>query len=162
MAKKEPKPEKQKQEKQKPAKEPKQKKDKKAAAKKGKGAPAAAATNVQLTPEQEVQMQLEQAIKESNDPASRLKKIKSPINVGGCLLSLLLLIVVTIGLVYLILYFQVDKFDFMTITKDMFDKLGITGFFQAIGNWFKNLFAGKGNSGGDAPAEIIKMLLMMR
>ena len=94
MAKKEPKkkPEK-------PAKQDSKKKDKKAPA----GAPAKGGVppvpNMQLTPEQEVQMQMEQAIKESNDPASRLKKLKSPLNVGGCLLNLLFLVVLTFALV---------------------------------------------------------------
>lgn len=102
-------------------------------------------------------MQMEQAIKESNDPASRLKKLKSPLNVGGCLLNLLFLVVLTFALVYLILYFQVDKFNFVTVTKDMMDKLGVTGFFQAIGNWFKKLFGGKG---GEEATELLRMILM--
>ena len=152
MAKKEPKkkPEK-------PAKQDSKKKDKKAPA----GAPAKGGVppvpNMQLTPEQEVQMQMEQDIKESNDPASRLKKLKSPLNVGGCLLNLLFLVVLTFALVYLILYFQVDKFNFVTVTKDMMEKLGVTGFFRAIGNWFKNLFAGKG---GEEATELLRMILM--
>lgn len=150
-------------------KEPKKKPEKpvkKDSKKKDKKAPAAATPpkgntppvpNMQLTPEQEVQMQMEQAIKESNDPASRLKKLKSPLNVGGCLLNLLFLVVLTFALVYLILYFQVDKFNFVTVTKDMMDKLGVTGFFQAIGNWFKKLFGGKG---GEEATELLRMILM--
>lgn len=132
------------------AKEPKKKKGKAAAANNAPAAPTGP-----LTPEQEVQVQLEQAIKESNDPSSRLKKLKSPLSVGGCLLNLLFLVVLTIGLVYLILYFQVDKFNFVTVTNDMFEKLGISGFFRAIGDWFKKVF------GGGQASEIVGMLFRL-
>lgn len=97
----------------------------------------------QLTPEQLTQIQLEEAIKESTDPSARLKKLKSPLSVGGCLLNIFFLILVTLVIVFIIVYFMVDKFNILEVAKDMLDKFGITDFFIAIGNWFKKLFGVK-------------------
>lgn len=111
---------------------------KKGKGKKGKGANVAADTVV--PPELNAQAQLEQAIRESSDPAARLKKLKSPLNLKSILLSLLILIVVTIGIFYLWAFIKVDKFDFVTVTVDMLDQLGITAGFQWLGaqitGWF--------------------------
>ena len=85
--------------------------------------------------------QLEQAIKESNDPNSRLKKLRSPLNVRSCLLNILILIVFTLAIVILWCYLAVDKFNFVTVMSDMFDKFGISDFFKNMGStisgWFK-------------------------
>ena len=85
-------------------KAPKGKKNKKGAADGANGVPAAGAASVplaNLSPEQMTAAQLEQAIKESNDPSTRLKKLRSPLNVRSCLLNVLLLIVFTLGIVIL-------------------------------------------------------------
>ncbi len=123
-------------------KAPKEKKGK-------KGAPAAAAANpagaqsvplANLSPEQMTAAQLEQAIKESNDPNTKLKKLRSPINVRSCLLNVLLLIVLTFAVVVLWCFLAVDKFSFTTVMADMFEKFHITQFFTNIGStiagWF--------------------------
>ncbi len=95
----------------------------------------------QMMPEQMTQAQLEQAIRESNDPQSRLKKLHSPISVKSCLLNLLILIVMTIVIVIIWCAIAVDKFNFVTVVKDMSSQFGITQGFQWLGaqisGWFK-------------------------
>lgn len=135
--------------KEKKGKQPKEKKQKKA---KGKGAEVAAAgaagaagaTSVPLSnmsPEQMTAAQIEQAIKESNDPNNRLKKLRSPLNVRSCLLNVLILIVATLAVVILWCFIVVDKFNFVTVMSDMMSKFGITQFFTNMGStisgWFK-------------------------
>ena len=108
------------------------------------GIPPAGTPSVPLanmSPEQMTAAQLEQAIKESNDPNSRLKKLRSPLNVRSCLLNILILIVFTLAIVILWCYLAVDKFNFVTVMSDMFDKFGISDFFKNMGStisgWFK-------------------------
>lgn len=107
----------------------------------------------QLTPEQMTQVQLEQAIKESQDPSSKLKKLRSPLSVRGCLLNLLFWAILSFGIIFLVCFFMVDIFNFGDIFKDMMNKFGITQFFANIGAWFKKIF-----SGGKAAIEIISMI----
>lgn len=140
----------------KPEKPVKEKKGKTKKDKKGKGAaaagtptagaagtPSAGSQSVplsSLSPDQMTAAQLEQAIKESNDPNSRLKKLRSPVNVRSCLLNILILIVVTLAVVILWCWLVVDDFNFVTLMSDMMDKFGITQFFKnigkTIGGWF--------------------------
>ncbi len=84
--------------------------------------------------------QLEQAIKESNDPSSQLKKLKSPISVKSCLFNILMLIVLTLVIVIVWCVIAVDKFNFVTVVKDMSWQFGITQGFQWLGaqisSWF--------------------------
>lgn len=135
-------------EKVKPPKQPKapkgkdkKKKGENAAAAGTPGAGAASVPLANLSPEQMTAAQLEQAIKESNDPSTKLKKLRSPLNVRSCLLNVLLLIVLTLGVVILWCFLAVDKFSFTTVMGDMLDKFHITEFFQNIGTtiagWFK-------------------------
>ena len=139
----------------KPAKDKKgkDKKDKKAkgaAAAPNAGAPNAGVppTGAQsvplsnLSPEQMTAAQLEQAIKESNDPNTRLKKLRSPLNVRSCLLNLLILIVATLAFVILWCWLVVDKFNFGVIMSDMFGKFGITDFFKNLGSTISGWFGG--------------------
>lgn len=140
----------------KPAKEkaPKEKKGKEKKNKKDQAAPAPAdgaasggaaggapADLSNLTPEQMTAAQIEQAIKESNDPNSKLKKLRSPLNVKSCLLNLLILIVATFGVVILWTYLVVDTFNFGTIMSDMFGKFGITQFFTNLGSTISGWFS---------------------
>ena len=141
----------------KPEKAAKENKGKNKKDKKGKGAaaaaaPAGAAANgvppagaqsiplSQMSPEQMTAAQLEQAIKESNDPNTRLKKLRSPVNLRSCLLNVLILIVATLAVVILWCWIVVDDFNFVTIMSDMMNKFGITQFFKMIGStiagWF--------------------------
>lgn len=134
------------------AKGKKGKKDKKG--KKGK-APANEPVDIsKFTPEQLAQYQLDEALRESSDPASRLRKLKSPISVGGCLLMLLMFVLITIVAVFIICWIMVDRFNPLTLGYDMLDKFGIIKMFQAIGNWFKGLFGGGGS-------EAVGMVAMM-
>ncbi len=93
-----------------------------------------------MMPDQMTPQQLEQAIKESNDPESRLKKLHSPISVRSCLLNLLFLIILTLAIVVIWCAVAVDKFNFVTVVKDMSDQFGITSGFQwlwaQISGWF--------------------------
>ena len=105
--------------------------------------PNAGAASVPLSamaPEQMTAAQLEQAIKESNDPESRLKKLRSPINVRSCLLNVLFLIILPRAVVVVWCAIAVDKFNFITVVKDMSDKFGITQGFRwlwtQISGWF--------------------------
>ena len=116
------------------AKEPKKAKEKKGGS---KDTPLTSMNPDQMTAEQ-----LEQAIKESQDPDARLKKIKSPLNVKSCLINVLILIVLTLGIVVLWCWLEVDRFDFATVVTDMSDKFGITAAFQGIGDWLQGLFGG--------------------
>jgi hypothetical protein len=90
-----------------------------------------------LSPEQMAQMQLEEAVKEGQNPAMRLKKLKNPISVGNCFLNLFFLFVLSLVLVFVIAgFFYVDKFSLGTLFKNMFDEFGLTKFFKTIGDWF--------------------------
>ena len=108
----------------------------------GKGVADTAIDRSQLTADQLTQAQIEEAIKESQDPSARLKKIRSPFNVRSCLLNILILVVLTIGIVLLCCYIMLDKatFNLLVVIKDIFNKFGITKFFRMIGNWFKKVF----------------------
>lgn len=146
----------------KPAKPAKEKpiKEKKGKDKKGKGAaaaggvpPAGAASNgipsagtpsvplANMSPDQMTAAQLEQAIKESNDPNNKLKKLRSPINVRSCLINIAILIVATFAVVILWCWLVVDTFDFGTIMSDMFSKFGITQFFSNLGKTISGWFS---------------------
>lgn len=96
-----------------------------------------------MTAEQLTQAQIEEAIKESQDPSSRLKKIKSPLSVKSCLLNLMILIVLTVGIVLLVCWIKLDKetFNLWVVIKDILDKFKITDFFRSIGRWFKKIFS---------------------
>lgn len=133
-------------------KAPKDKKGKKGDAPGGQtppaaGAPGAAGAGAQsvplanMSPDQMSMAQLEQAIKESNDPNNRLKKLRSPLNVKSCLLNLLILIVVTFAIVILWCFLAVDKFNFVTVMSDMFNKFGITDFFKNMGSTISGWFS---------------------
>lgn len=111
------------------------------------GAPATGTPSVplsQMNPDQMTAQQLEQAIKESQDPEARLKKLKSPLNVKSCLLNILFLIILTLGIVILWCWIEVDKFNFGTVVKDMSDQFGITAAFEGFGEWLKGIFGGGG------------------
>lgn len=117
------------------------------------GAPGAAGTTsmplsgtpsvplANMSPDQMSVAQLEQAIKESNDPNNRLKKLRSPLNVRSCLLNILILIVLTTAVVMLWCFFAVDKFNFVTVMSDMFNKFGITDFFSNLGTTISGWFS---------------------
>ncbi|MDE5592889.1 MAG: hypothetical protein K2I75_03045 [Clostridiales bacterium] len=146
----------------KPAKPAKEKpvKEKKGKDKKGKGAaapaggvpptdaangmPSAGTPSVplsNLSPDQMTAAQLEQAIKESNDPNNKLKKLRSPINWRSCLINIAILIVATFAVVILWCYLVVDTFDFGKIMSDMFSKFGITQFFSNLGKTISGWFS---------------------
>lgn len=147
----------------KPAKPAKEKpvKEKKGKDKKGKGAaapaggvpptgtpstgmPSAGTPSVPLanmSPDQMTAAQIEQAIKESNDPNNKLKKLRSPINVRSCLINIAILIVATFAVVILWCWLVVDTFDFGKIMSDMFSKFGITQFFSNLGKTISGWFS---------------------
>lgn len=93
-----------------------------------------------IPPEQMTSAQIEQALRESSDPESHLKKLHSPISVKSCLLNILALIVLTIGIVLLWSYLAVDKFNFVDVVTDMSKQFGITDGFKwlwaQISGWF--------------------------
>ena len=124
-----------------PKKKKKEKKSKKGDALQFTGQPDLS----QLSPEQISQMQLEEAIKESSNPAMKLKKLRSPLNLRSILLNILFLIILTLVATFLFIWiFRVDKFNFGYVAKDMLSDFRIT---QAFTNFFKrlgNLFTGKG------------------
>ena len=96
-----------------------------------------------MTADQMTQAQIEEAIKESQDPSSRLKKLRSPLSVKGCLLNILILVVLTVAIVILCCYLLLDKetFNLWVVIKDLFDKFGITKAWNTVVGWFKNLFS---------------------
>ena len=94
-----------------------------------------------MSPDQMTAAQLEQAIKESQDPEARLKKLRSPINVRSCLLNILILIILTLGIVILWCWLAVDKFNFGTVFDDMMTQFGIKQAFTTFWNWLTGLFS---------------------
>ncbi len=109
----------------------------------GAGATSTGQASVPLStmaPDQMTAAQIEQALKESNDPSSQLKKLHSPLSVKSCLLNLLFLIILTLAIVIIWCAIAVDKFNFVTVVKDMSSQFGITQFFQkmwaTIAGWF--------------------------
>ncbi len=96
-----------------------------------------------VTADQMTQAQIEEAIKESQNPTSRLKKLRSPLSVRGCLLNILILVVLTVAIVLLCCYIMLDKetFNLWVVIKDMSDKFGITQFFGKVAAWFKGIFS---------------------
>ena len=117
-------------------------KEKKVKEKKGKkGKKEQAATSAPVSPENMTNAQLEQAIRDSNDPTSALKKIKSPISVGKFFIYLLAFIVLTCVIVTVWCAIAVDKFNFVTVVKDMSYQYGITQFFQNIWTTMSGWFA---------------------
>ncbi|MBD5131558.1 MAG: hypothetical protein HDT28_03045 [Clostridiales bacterium] len=98
-------------------------------------------TLANMSPEQMTAAQIEQAIKESNDPNNRLKKLRNPINVRSCLLNVLILIVATLAVVILWCFLVVDKFNFVTVMSDMMYKFGITQFFTNMGTTISGWFS---------------------
>lgn len=128
----------------KPPKPPKGKKDKK-----GKGAPGGIPSAgsqsfplANMSPEQMTAAQIEQAIKESNDPNTRLKKLRSPFNLRSCLLNILVLIVATFGIFVFWCSRVMDRFDFMYVMADMMQDFQITQFFVSIGDTIRGWFGG--------------------
>lgn len=121
------------------------------ASKSGAGAPLPGVTSnindknidrKKVTPEELTQAQIEEAIKESQDPSTKLRKLRSPVSVRNCLINLLVLIVLTVGITLLCCYIMLDKetFSLSVVVKDIFDKLGVTKVFRAVVNWFKGIF----------------------
>ncbi len=102
--------------------------------------------------EQMAQYQLDEALKESFDPSSRLRKLKSPLSVGGCLLMLAIFALVTTLVVFIVCWIMVDKFNPITIAADMLEKFGISPFFRWLFGRIKSLFGG---------GETIRALLTM-
>ncbi|MDR2201478.1 MAG: hypothetical protein LBP26_01735 [Clostridiales bacterium] len=108
-----------------------------------------------LSPDQMNQMQLEEAIKESSNPAMKLKRLKSPLSFKSCLLNILLLAVLTIIVAFVFVWiFKVDRFNPIYIAADMLNDFGITKFFVDLGKRIANLFSGKGWT-----LDVIKMLI---
>ena len=121
-------------------------KGKKSKNKKGKQAAPVVDTS-KLTAEQLTQVQIEEAIKESQDPASRLRKLRSPLSVRGCLLNILILVLLTIAIVIFVCWLKLDHetFNLGVVLKDMLRKLptekhSIINILKAIGNFFKKIF----------------------
>ena len=120
--------------------------------KKGKkGKNTAALTQEQLamlSPEQLTQLQMEEAIKESQNPGMRLKKLRSPLSLRSCLLNLLFFVILTLAITMIVVMFWpglIDRPDFVHVINDMWTTLGLRGVFATIGNWFSNLFTGCGD-----------------
>ena len=111
-----------------------------------------------LTAEQLAQLQLEEAVKESTDPSSRLRKLKSPLSVGGCLIMLAIFIVATVLIVFFVCSFMVDDFRPLVLAYDMLDKFGIVGAWNAVVTFFKNLFGGGGGDGGETARILLSLI----
>ncbi len=96
-----------------------------------------------LTAEQMTQVQIEEAIKESQDPSSKLKKLRSPLSVRGCLLNIVVLIILTVAIVILCCYLMLDRetFNLWVVLKDIFDKMGVTHVVEVVIDWFKSIFS---------------------
>ena len=140
-----------------PATDGKGKKVKEKKQKAGKKNKHAVSRNVDVSKfnaEQMAQYQLDEALQESFDPSSRLRKLKSPLSVGGCLIMLAVFVLVTLIAVFIVCWIMVDKFNPITIAADMLEKFGISPFFRWLFGRIKSLFGGGGS-------EAVKALLML-
>ena len=96
-----------------------------------------------LTPDQMKEVKLNAEIRVNEDRAARLRKLRSPCGFRGCLLNLILWVLLTLIIVFTICYIMVDKFEFVTLVKDMLEKLGVNDFFRTVGRLFSNIFKKK-------------------
>lgn len=96
-----------------------------------------------LTADQMTQAQIEEAIKESQDPTSRLKKLRSPLSVKGCLLNILILVVLTVAIVLLCCYLMLDKetFDLGVVVYDMLENFGVIKIWNIVKDWVVGIFS---------------------
>mgnify|MGYP001638949509 CR=1 FL=1 len=78
--------------------------------------------------------------KGADDTAVALKKPKSPLSVGNIFLGILLFLVLTFIVLYAVLFIVCKSYDFVGVSKNMSDQLGLTPFFTKIGAWFSGLF----------------------
>ena len=114
-----------------------------------------------MTPDQVTQVQVEQAIKESQNPGMRLRKLRSPLNVRSCLLNLLFFVILTLVIAFLVIAFWpgvgVDRFNFGIVVRDMWYQFGLQAFFNRIGEWFSNLFSSCGSSTTDVYGAMFRL-----
>lgn len=80
------------------------------------------------------------AIKESNDPTAKLKKLKSPLSPFGCFINIIFLIVLTIIVGLIICAIMIDKFNLGVVVKDILNKFGIINWLNAIKEWVVGIF----------------------
>lgn len=66
-----------------------------------------------------------------------VKRPKNPLSVGKFFLGILLFLILVFIAVYTTLFIMTESFDFVAVSKDMGDKLGITKLFTQIAGWFK-------------------------
>lgn len=76
----------------------------------------------------------------AEDTTVTVKKPKSPLSVGNIFLGIFLFLVLTFIVMYAVLFIVGKTYDFVGVSKDMSDQLGLTPFFTKIGNWFSGLF----------------------
>ncbi|MCL2234750.1 MAG: hypothetical protein FWC11_01375 [Firmicutes bacterium] len=88
-----------------------------------------------LSPEQMNVVQLEEALKESQNPSMRLRRLRHPINVRSCLLSVLFIVLAVAGVTLFIIWLMVDVFDFGYVWFDATYDLGIRAFFRSFASW---------------------------
>lgn len=82
------------------------------------------------------------AISESNDPAARLKKLKSPLNPLACVFNILLLAVGTILVGFIVCAIVIDDFKLSVVLDDVLAQFGLKEFFDSIKQFFTNIFGG--------------------
>ncbi len=66
-----------------------------------------------------------------------VKKYKSPLSAGNVLLGILLFLVLTFIVFYAAAFIMTRSFDFVGVSVDMAEKLGITSLFDKIAGWFR-------------------------
>lgn len=79
-------------------------------------------------------------MKDKSAPAAvpaAVKKPKHPLSVGNVLLGILAFLVLTFIAVYAVAFIMTQSFDFVGISKDMAEKLGLTDLFATVRGWFR-------------------------
>ena len=102
------------------------------------------------SPDKLEEMALNAEIKANEASVKRLKRIQGPCSITGCLLYFLFFIVISFVLIFFIIFLFVDRFEIITLIRDIDQQFRISAPFRALGNFFRNLF-GRGGDNGEEP-----------
>ncbi|MCL2861165.1 MAG: hypothetical protein FWE22_02000 [Firmicutes bacterium] len=119
-----------------------------------------------LSPEQMNVVQLEEALRESQNPSMRLRRLRHPINVRSCFLSLLFITLALVGVTIFVIWLMVNVFDFGYVWYDFTTDLGIRDFFRSFGSWitgngwngWREVYNGNGYENGYAVVQMINYI----
>jgi len=95
------------------------------------------------TADQLEEMALNAEIQANEHKVRRLKRTRGPCSITGCMLNLLLFIALSLLLIFFIIFLFVDRFEVLTLIRDIAEQFNLMNFFRAIGRFFRDLFTGR-------------------